>query len=93
MVSLEVVVVCVELDQDSVWQDYNAVDDSEKHFADRVIDGREVCYIGCAGEVQFEHWWVDESDLSSSNLQWIRKGKPIGIYDVTYQGNDVCERA
>lgn len=68
-VCLEVVVLCIKCQQEAVGKGEHAVDDGENDASHSTINGGEVGYVGSTGKVQFQEWWVDESDLSGAN-EW-----------------------
>jgi hypothetical protein len=68
LVSLEVVIIGVELDQEAVRQDGHARDDAENRVPHGLLDQKAVGNVGGIGKVQLQTGWVDECDLCSPNL-------------------------
>jgi hypothetical protein len=68
LVSLEVVVVGVEFDEEAVGKNGHAGDDAEDGIAYSLCDQEAISNVGGIREVKLEAWWVDEGYLSSSDL-------------------------
>ena len=68
MECFEVVCICVELEQESIWESEHGIDYAENDAANGIVDEREIGNIGSTGEVKFEDWWIDKRYLSGSDL-------------------------